>query len=114
MTLASDPATSRSTWSQPTTASPSAPASSRRRHHGARRGPIFTIGRPPHGLFTVHDTRLELILLDRPVPAALAELIGGPPVTVPESDLDDLDEVHPGWATATVGSSDGSITVDRH
>src|SRR5690606_22097777 len=55
-----------------------------------------------------------LIPLDRPVPAALAELIGGPPVAVPESDLDEfLDEVHPRLSrVATVGSSDGSITVD--
>ena len=75
---------------------------------------LFTIGRPPHGLYTVHDTRLELIPLDRPVPAALAELIGGPPVTVPGSDLDEfLDDVHPRLARiATVGSSDGSVSVD--
>lgn len=75
--------------------------------------PPFTVGTPPHGLFTFSLRRLELIPLDRQVPAALAPLLGRAPLEVPADDVDEfLDYFHPNLSrVARVGSSDGSVTI---
>jgi superfamily II DNA or RNA helicase len=73
------------------------------------------VGTPPHGLFVRESDRIELVRMDRPVHAGLAKLVGKPPLHIPESDLDELiDDYQPQLARiASVGSSDGSITIEE-
>ena len=70
------------------------------------------IGAPPHGLFLLDGAHLRLIPLDSPVPDGLVSLLGSGPVVVPPHDVDEfLDDYQPQLArTATVTSSDGSVT----
>src|SRR3569623_3768846 len=78
---------------------------------GAGRG--GSVGSPVHGLWLREGSRIRLVPLAEPLHPAVARLAGDGRLTLPGDDVDEfLDEFQPLLARhATVGSSDGSVTL---
>ena len=74
--------------------------------HGA------TIGSPPSGLYVLEQGRIELVELEQPLADGLVPLLSAAQLDIPRHDVDEfLDVYQPRLAlSATVGSSDGSVT----
>ena len=77
-------------------------------------GTQVLIGRPPTGVVVTDGADMGLIPLAKPVHHTIAPMIDGRTVHVPEDDLDELFDVYqPRLAqVASVGSSDGSVTIE--
>ncbi len=74
------------------------------------------VGRPPTGVMVLDGTDIGLIPLARPIHDVVVPLIGGQSLHVPEPDVEELLDVYQPRLTqvASVGSSDGSVTIDEH
>ncbi len=78
-------------------------------------GTHHLVGRPPTGVVVLDGRHIDLIPLARPVPTPIVPLLDGRELLVPPDDLDEFADVYqPRLARfATVGSSDGSFTVEQ-
>ncbi|UDY34514.1 DEAD/DEAH box helicase [Dermatobacter hominis] len=77
-------------------------------------GKTVLIGRPPTGVVVTDGSDIGLIPLAKPVHHTIVPLIEGRALHVPEDDVDELFDVYQPRLSqmATVGSSDGSVTIE--
>ncbi|MEZ5183730.1 MAG: DEAD/DEAH box helicase [Acidimicrobiales bacterium] len=75
---------------------------------------VQLLGTPPSGLWAATPGLLRLVEFDAPIHRTVARLLGGPPLTVPAGDVDDLiDSYVPALAQhAEVGSADGTVSIE--